>query len=62
MWPFKKLPEVTFEEAVKDKPMPTCGDKVDHYRWIDIEGTRCPACMAIRKKQQEKSSLITLPT
>lgn len=53
-WPFKRLPRMTFEELIADKPDAPCGSKPDHYRWRLIEGMPCPMCTAAKQAAQER--------
>lgn len=51
VWPFKRAPRITLDEAIADKPMPPCGRKREHYNLI-FQGVVCPRCAA--KEQQEQ--------
>ena len=52
MWPFKRTPRITLDEAIADKPMPPCGDKREHYNW-KFQGFPCPLCTAAATRKQE---------
>ncbi len=53
MWPFKKYPEVTVADIVKDKPDVLCGNKELHYQLEMFNGVACPTCRAIKKQERE---------
>lgn len=52
VWPFKRAPSITLDEAIADKPMPPCGDKREHYTW-KFQGFPCPLCAADVMRKQE---------
>lgn len=52
IWPFKRVPRLTLDEAVADRPMPPCGNKRGHYNWT-FQGIRCPHCAADEIRRQE---------
>lgn len=52
IWPFKRTPVRSFEEAIAEEPMPLCGNKKKHYTW-KWNGVACPLCAA-KIKHQEK--------
>lgn len=52
MWPFKRTPSVTLDEAIANEPMPPCGEKHDHYYW-KVQGYACPHCAAKEKEEQK---------
>lgn len=49
-----KVPAISMEEAVKDKPMPLCGDKVRHYT-LKWNGAQCMECRSISVQQEEEA-------
>jgi len=57
IWPFKRAPRRTLEEAFAHLPMPPCGDRTQHYHWTKLQGLPCPSCRAheevVRKARAE---------
>lgn len=63
MWPFKRKPELTMAEIVKDKPDVRCGDKERHYQWTMFNGMSCPICTGIKereRREQDRAELAKL--
>lgn len=55
IWPFKRKPVRTFEEAIAEEPMPLCGNKEKHYMW-KWNGVACPLCAAKRQRQEQRET------
>jgi hypothetical protein len=51
IWPFKRLPAQTLDEAAAKEPMPRCGRPADHLNWR-LNGVSCPMCARIRTDEK----------